>query len=104
MAQSGLTTSGVRSNFAPQSGSARWTAPDVNRYLGVALGAFRHWMVLDMRVWSGLGGIMDVATGGVNGEGDCGLGGAFEARVIRWYTYCDTIGLAGDRGGGVVTE
>lgn len=30
--------------------------------------------------------------------------GAFEARVVRWYTYCDTIGLAGDRGGGVVTE
>ena len=55
MAQSGLTPLGVRPDFAPQPGSARWTTPDVDWYLGVALGAFRHWRVLDMRVWSGLG-------------------------------------------------
>lgn len=55
MAQSGLTPLVVRPDFALQSGAARWTAPDVDRYLGVALGTLRHWRVLDTRAWSGLG-------------------------------------------------
>ena len=35
---------------------------------------------------------MEVGVVGVNGDGDCGLGGVFEAGVVRWYTYCDRMG------------
>ena len=92
MAQSGLTPLVVRSDFALQAGSARWAAPDVDGYLGVALGALRHWGVLDMRVWSGLGVLWRLAWVASMVMGIAGWVGAFEARVVRWYTYGDRMG------------